>query len=145
MVTVQNGTDGYVDQARTLRSGTYPIEVSTEFDAGPTAPASARRFVRRTLSGWDHNAVSELVTLLTSELVTNAVLHAGSDVELRMCAHDGILRVEVGDTSPRIPVTPLYEGVPVTGRGLAMVADVSEKWGVERRGAGKVVWFEVRL
>ena len=84
-----------------------------------------------------------MVTLLTSELVTNAVLHANSDIELMVCASNGVVRVEVSDTSPQVPTLPRLNPAAQTGRGLTLVEKGSSTWGVSKQAVGKTVWFEV--
>ena len=84
-----------------------------------------------------------MVTLLTSELVTNAVLHAQSDIHLVVCANNGTVRVEVSDASPAIPTLPRPNPGAQTGRGLTLVEKGSHTWGVSKQAVGKTVWFEV--
>ena len=81
--------------------------------------------------------------LVTSELVTNAVVHAGSQVTLRITAEPGAVRVEVGDASPHLPVRRSWGRTAGTGRGLLIVEDQTDGWGAARIGEGKVVWFEI--
>lgn len=132
-------------QHHNLHTGIAAIDLRTELPASPTAPSVARRFVREALAQWGYASLSETVTLLTSELVTNAVLHAGAAVALSVCADGGRLRVEVEDCSPRLPSTLHYEGVAQTGRGLALVERSAAEWGVRPTSGGKTVWFEVAL
>lgn len=84
-----------------------------------------------------------MVELLTTELATNAVLHAHSAFDLALKVDPTVVRVEVGDASPVIPrptVTPLDS---VRGRGLFLVETMSSRWGVDGEVDGKRVWFEV--
>lgn len=113
-------------------------------DASPASARVARHFVCATLASWDCRHLVDTVMLLANELVTNAVLHARSDVELVLHRHDHILRVEVVDASPVAPVRRDYgEGEATTGRGLALLETLAAVWGVEARRPGKSVWFEV--
>ncbi len=141
--TCQSRVRGYVARQHDIRNRGLLIDARTEFAAGPTTPALARGFVRQALSRWGYPAACETAALLTSELVTNAVLHAGTGVTVTVCARDGIVRVEVADGSARVPTTPPYGGEAQTGRGLALVQRVATTWGVERQPGGKTVWFEV--
>ena len=118
-------------------------------DVGAGAVSQARRYVRRVLRELDAAHLEESGELAVSELVTNAVLHAGtpSTVTVRTTPAGGV-RVEVSDTSPA-PVQTRHHGpAATTGRGLQLVAAVSSAWGVEvlpeRSGPGKCVWFEPR-
>ncbi len=83
------------------------------------------------------------VLLLTSELVTNAVLHGRSEVCVEVVVVREVLRVSVLDENSRRPL-PLSEDVnALDGRGLALVDAVAARWGVEDRPSGKAVWFEL--
>ena len=86
-----------------------------------------------------------MVTLLTSELVTNAVLHAGTDLVVELCLRNGIVRVEVQDHSAKLPKTLHYGANEQTGRGLALVERAALAWGVQPQSTGKTVWFEVAV
>jgi anti-sigma regulatory factor (Ser/Thr protein kinase) len=110
-----------------------------------STPSRARRFVELALHRWNCAHVGDDVALLTSELVTNAVLHARSPVRVAIARVAGGVRVEVGDGSINAPVVSHYPLDAQTGRGLAMVDAAASAWGVDRRDGGKVVWFEVRV
>jgi anti-sigma regulatory factor (Ser/Thr protein kinase) len=87
----------------------------------------------------------DAASLLVSELVTNAVVHAGSAVDV-VVGHEGIhatLRVEVHDSSERAPRMGGFDLDALSGRGLALVEAMSDRWGVEKDDAGKRVWFEL--
>lgn len=110
----------------------------------PASAALARLFVERTLAEWGCDAFLDASRLLVSELVTNAVLHARTDLELvvRLAPHG--VRVEVSDGSPSAPVLRRYEDEAMTGRGLALVEELATRWGVDDRPqGGKAVWFEL--
>ena len=103
----------------------------------------ARRFVVDTLRSWDSAGHVDVAELLTSELVTNAVLHVGSEVGLVVRLTAGAVRVEVRDASPEPPVPRHYEVDALTGRGLRLVESMAVAWGFDSNGRGKVVWFEL--
>ena len=109
----------------------------------PASAAQARQFVERTLGDWGCDGLVDLARLLVSELVTNAVLHARTDLELAIGLRRGGVRVEVTDGSPAAPVKRSYEDEAMTGRGLALVDELADRWGVDERADGKAVWFEV--
>ena len=114
----------------------------------PAAPASvghARRFVTSALAELDVEDVSEVAGLLASELVTNAVLHAGGTIRVRVSAGDGTVRVAVEDTSSSHPVPRRASDGDRSGRGLALVTHLAERWGVDDLDVGKEVWFELRV
>ena len=107
----------------------------------PASAALARRFVDETFGQWACDALADTARLLVSELVTNAVLHARTDLTLVLrLVREGV-RVEVHDGSPLPPVVRRYEDEAMTGRGLSLVDQLAGSWGVERSGDGKAVWF----
>ncbi|HEX3621588.1 MAG TPA: ATP-binding protein [Acidimicrobiales bacterium] len=111
----------------------------------PTSVGAARRFVRDVLmSRQVADGVVHTVELLTSEVVTNAIVHGRSGPQLVVRVCDGVVRVGVRDTSPEPPVRRLSRLDDPSGRGVVIVEELASAWGVEReRGGGKQVWFEV--
>lgn len=99
------------------------------------APLLARAFVRKELGVLCTPEARDRVELLASELVTNAVVHAGSlvtmDVELEA---DGSVLVEVADGSPDHPVLRDADLLEESGRGLELVDKLSVEWGVRDGG-----------
>jgi anti-sigma regulatory factor (Ser/Thr protein kinase) len=109
----------------------------------PTSAAEARRFVVERLREWNCAHIADAVVLLTSELVTNAVQHAGTDIGLVVSCFDNTIRVEIDDHAVDAPVPhPRAQDVP-TAHGLLLVDMMSGRWGVDRHSTGKTVWFEV--
>jgi anti-sigma regulatory factor (Ser/Thr protein kinase) len=105
----------------------------------------ARRFLTGCLESWDQASAVWTAQLLIGELATNAVLHAGDGgftVTVRVL-DDGCVRLEVGDSSARPPRLRDYGATSTTGRGVALVAQLSRDWGVRPAGDGKVVWCEI--
>jgi len=109
----------------------------------PQSAASARRFVDQTLHRWEYADLFDVVALLASELVTNAILHARSEVELSVRLTPSAIRVDVADHSLDRPVPREAAPEDTSGRGLALVESLASAWGVEDRPDGKSVWFEV--
>jgi anti-sigma regulatory factor (Ser/Thr protein kinase) len=109
----------------------------------PSSSADARAFVDETLGQWQCDDFLDATRLLVSELVTNAVLHARTDVELVLRATRYGLRVEVRDHSASLPVVRHYLDEAMTGRGLALVEELAARWGVQQLEDGKIVWFEL--
>ncbi|MGK5546785.1 SpoIIE family protein phosphatase [Streptomyces sp. URMC 127] len=113
--------------------------------------ASARAFVRDTLQGWGHPDIIDDAVVLTSELVTNAVVHAGTAADVLCMRTDTGVRVEVADRYPEREV-PLQSsarrigGVDREGgRGLLLCAALATRWGVEYTPTHKQVWFQLDL
>ena len=113
----------------------------------PTArsPALARRLVRGLLEPAARPEVVEAVVLAVSELVTNAVEHAGTSIELRAGVSEGRLRVEVADGCGDLPHARTPDAERIGGRGLLLVDQLADRWNVETTPVGKTVWFERSL
>ena len=132
---------------RDHRNDVHMLEQRLELPAQPASARRARRFVGEVLREQGADGVSDVCVLLTSELVTNAVLYAQSDIELSVrLSKDGV-RVAVCDASSVPPVRRLVGTEATSGRGLGLVEALSSAWGVDtsRNGAGKEVWFELGL
>jgi anti-sigma regulatory factor (Ser/Thr protein kinase) len=98
--------------------------------------------VRRALEDWGLADDARVAELLTSELVTNAVLHAATSVMLTISCRDNTVRVEIGDAGTEMP--SLVEVPDTGGYGLRLVDRMASRWGVEQvPGTGKTVWFEL--
>ena len=108
--------------------------------------AVARRFVADTLDEWGVGDLEEVASLLVSELVTNSVIHAGTDIALTLYSEGPQVRFEVRDGSTHPPVDFNVPPSSPNGRGVRIVAAMSDDWGVERvPGDGKAVWFTLKL
>ncbi len=121
------------------------IEARTLLPGDVTTPAAARRFVRVALESVEADAVVvETAELLTTELVTNAIVHVGCKSQLFIRAAGGVVRVEVTDPDDRLPSMGAASTDALKGRGLIIVNGLASAWGVERAAAGgKTVWFEL--
>jgi anti-sigma regulatory factor (Ser/Thr protein kinase) len=106
--------------------------------------AAARRFVRSVLTDLDASPHTvELAMLLASELFTNAVVHAGTRVELTIESAEAY-RVAVSDHDAAAPEMGSLQPDGTSGRGLALVEEFSSDWGWHPVGEqGKTVWFEL--
>src|SRR5690349_3290641 len=116
---------------------------SVSLDVDPRSVRAARQHVRTALTSAGLHDLLDSATLAVSEVVTNAIVHAGTEVRLRVFTDDAAARVEVEDRGLQLPVRRDYSDAAGTGRGLAMVEDVVSRWGVLELADGKVVWFEV--
>ncbi|MEU1077541.1 MULTISPECIES: SpoIIE family protein phosphatase [unclassified Streptomyces] len=135
----------------------------TSLPGNPLAPSAARRFARAALADWtaqgapgaeglDERAADE-AAIVVNELVTNAVVHAGTTVEL-VCRLEppagdepGAVVVEVSDHHPSRVVRhePREPGAPEYARGLHLVAALAECWGITYRTGLKTVWARLLL
>jgi len=117
----------------------------SELPISREAPALAREFLRAASCTEHHNEVVEDAVLLVSELVTNSVLHGGPPVVVAVDCDEQSLRVRVRDGSSEMPSPRQAKRVDEGGRGLAIVATLSDDWGVEpHESDGKHVWFVLR-
>ena len=110
-----------------------------------TNSRQARAFADTQLTAWGLEQISDSVQLIASELVTNALRHGGGTADISLSYRPGVVRVEVRDSGsgePRLlEVPPDAE----SGRGLAIVAQLSAAWGVEYHDDGKTVWADVSI
>jgi anti-sigma regulatory factor (Ser/Thr protein kinase) len=119
------------------------MEAQAAFPAELRSAAAARHLAERTLVGWGCNTLIEPTRLLVSELVVNAVIHAHTEVRLRLHLRPGSLRVEVSDGSTAAPRRRPYSPTATTGRGLMILDALADEWGVDIGRASKTVWFEL--
>jgi anti-sigma regulatory factor (Ser/Thr protein kinase) len=117
---------------------------TTSLPPEPASSRACRRFLMATLEAWGADQFADDAVLLLSELVTNAVLHAGTTIDVAIRLDGDLLRVEVGDGSPTLPRVRHFSMLSGTGRGLALVAGTAKQWDIERLPTGgKRVWFEL--
>lgn len=122
-----------------------PIEAAVELPPRAESVSAARRFVATSLRAWQLDQLLDVVVLLTSELVTNAVIHANSPVRVSMTRDGEEVVLAVADTS-QIPVrVRQHDTVATTGRGMRLVAALSLRWGVVENTPGKEVWCALPL
>jgi len=116
--------------------------------------AQARLFVRQTLEAANQSPACDVAILLTSELATNVVLHAGTSFEIVVDVNHEVIRVEIHDgmavseafrdfiEHPPAAVEPTAIG----GRGIMLVSQIALRFGLQDRGPdGKAVWFELQV
>lgn len=135
---------------------------ASDFRDSPAAAGEARAWVRRNLGKWGlAGAAATDAVLLTSELVSNAVLHARGTLAVSLAVAEGTLEIGVSDPDPRPPV-PRLPSMPVPGRpgpdiavagadldareggrGLLLLDKLADEWGVATLSGGKQVWFRL--
>ncbi|WP_432033044.1 SpoIIE family protein phosphatase [Streptomyces antibioticus] len=133
------------------RSSVITARAAASFEPVGRSVATARAFVRDTLQGWGFADIVDDAVVLTSELVTNAVVHAGTHADVLCLRSEDGVRIEVGDRYPEREI-PL-QGSPATmgspdregGRGLQLCAAIATRWGVEYTPTHKQVWFQLDL
>jgi anti-sigma regulatory factor (Ser/Thr protein kinase) len=113
---------------------------------GPESVGMARHQARTILGSWVVGPrATDDVLLVLSELVTNAVLHAGQAQRAALVLCDDRIRVEVADRSRVAPAPSRYGLDAHTGRGLGLVQSLCLEWGVAHQAQGKLVWADVSL
>ena len=131
---------------------------SAAYEAGPAASAvrtsdvfvpvagavpAARRFVAATLRAWGEQPLLADAALVTSELATNAVQHAGSPFRISVRRSATAVRIAIEDAGPAQPELRTSEPEEFGGRGVAIVAKIARTWGCDTADDGKVVWAEL--
>jgi serine/threonine-protein kinase RsbW len=124
------------------------VTVDLELEGTTDAAAAARRALDRFADFVSEQRMRD-VRLLVSELVTNAVRHAGlsPDDRIRLLAElaGGSLHIEVHDPGEGFePRTPAPDPARSSGWGLYLVAELADRWGVEQANPGTRIWFELR-
>jgi PAS domain S-box-containing protein len=109
----------------------------------PTSVGAGRRFIRQVLVDNSRDDLCEAAELVISEVVTNALVHAGTEVEVAARVGRSGVRIEVSDGSPHLPATKNYAELAATGRGLQLLEQMVDRWGVDSHEEGKTVWFEL--
>lgn len=110
----------------------------------PSSVADARRFLRRTLGDWGFDPeTADTAVLCLSELVTNAVIHAGTGCVVRVLLDRGVLTTTVRDSGTRDAASaePVEDALQVHGRGLQLIDTLATRWGSEVDTVGTTVWF----
>ncbi|MFC8794658.1 SpoIIE family protein phosphatase [Streptomyces cinereoruber] len=132
------------------RSAVITARATASFEPVGRSVAAARAFVRDTLQGWGHPELVDDAVVLTSELVTNAVVHAGTAADVLCLRSDDSVRVEVSDRYPEREI-PVQSGRTLAspdrenGRGLLLCAALAHRWGVDYSPTRKHVWFHLDL
>jgi PAS domain S-box-containing protein len=117
------------------------VVVRQRLDPHPSSVSSARRLVTAALSGLGRAELADDAALAVSELVTNALVHAGTPMEVVVSQRGAEVVVEVLDDNPRLPFRRHHAELAGTGRGLRLVEQLVDAWGARERPPGKAVWF----
>ncbi|HEY8986204.1 MAG TPA: ATP-binding protein [Streptomyces sp.] len=116
--------------------------IAVPLEPDPRAAARARRTALDTLTSWGLHSLVDDLTLVVSELVTNAAQHGEGTIVMVLQQRGDLVLVEVADASPGLPVTRAQSAEDESGRGLALVEALSDDWGCRARAhrGGKWVW-----
>lgn len=134
------------DDVAVLYVAAHPAQTrKAAITLSPTLEAAraARRFAGKTTADWGLDELTDPVLQIVSELVTNAVEHAETAMQLRMRHRPGSLLIEVSDGDGRLARPTPTDRTDERHRGLMIVRTLSERWGVRPTGEGKVVWAQV--
>ena len=154
---IDGGAVGYIEKGedvRTLPSHLYELAavlgavqrvLDTVYSPDLTSPRQARADLRSALAANVSPSTNEVVQLLTTELVTNAIQHAHGSVKVTAEIAGDRIRIAVADEGSGVPVQTTASEDDEGGRGLALVDNLAVRWGVEELPAGKVVWFETPI
>lgn len=139
-----------LDRARPYAIPARTRQAHRRLAPAPQAVSTARGLVRECCERWRLEGVTDDAQLVASELVANAVEHAGTAIDLTLCHHRQQLRIAVADRHPGVPAlsrkvsadgdTDPRQPLAVRGRGLALVTRSVANWGVLRGADGKIVW-----
>ncbi len=133
------------DRRRVTAMAGVGSESRTSFPCVPASAGKARRFVRSVLAELGSSELCGMAELLVSELVTNAILHAGTDLEVVVRVMPGRVSVEVHDRGPGAATRRHYSATSGTGRGLVLVDELARDWGTVVTADGKFVWFDLAI
>jgi anti-sigma regulatory factor (Ser/Thr protein kinase) len=142
------GAPGTAQQSRPGAGGAFQPQAHRcylEAGAHPGSVPYVRRHTRQILAAWRLDSIAEDVELVVSELVTNAVratlaVQAAAPVALYLAVEHGRLYVLAWDCCPDLPVPRAHPGDAESGRGLDLVAALSDEWGAAAEPGGKVVF-----
>lgn len=144
----RENTDDDVTMLATAVSTPERLSATEHLPADSTAPGHARRFVADRLRAWSvEDDVVAVAQLCASELVTNAVIHSGTEPRITMRVSSGHLLVLVSDQGGHgaVQYDEDYDPMSVSGRGLTLVDALATTWRAEHNADGTTVWFELDL
>lgn len=122
-----------------------PDEAHFTVTSAPASVSAARHLLADVLASWGLAPLRDTATLLVSETVTNALLHARSSADVRVHRTADGIEVEVRDLDARLPSPRAVDLDDETGRGLHLLDELSVAWGAEPSDSGKCVWFRLAL
>jgi anti-sigma regulatory factor (Ser/Thr protein kinase) len=139
-VTVNDHKDDMTQPARQFSLDPWAVSSTYELPSRPSSARLARRLARGAMGGCTEPMV-ETAELLITELIANAVRHAGSPPIMRIDVDSGTVRIAVSDTSSQAPGIRHTDLEDEGGRGLLLVESLATSWGWTRTTDGKSIWF----
>ncbi|MFE0629648.1 SpoIIE family protein phosphatase [Streptomyces sp. NPDC058864] len=127
--------------ARTRTFGSGAV-ATWDLAPDPAAVSNARKHVAGKLAAWGLPDAAQTTELIVSELVTNAIRYAHPPFRLRLIRHDNGLTCEVSDSSSTTPHLRRARTLDESGRGLFIVAQLTQRWGCRHTEDGKTIWAE---
>jgi anti-sigma regulatory factor (Ser/Thr protein kinase) len=115
------------------------------FPGDPASVGQARHYVHQVVDGRVPSSTAEVAALMVSELATNCVRHAHTGFSVEVDVGRPRLVVRITDAGPGTPLVRHTRPQTPSGRGLRVVEEMSDEWGVEPAGSGKTVWFGLDL
>ncbi|MFF0392567.1 SpoIIE family protein phosphatase [Kitasatospora sp. NPDC004615] len=147
-IVAEMATAGQSDDVTLLLARLHPVPAEDTaawtIEADPAAVAGVRESASRTLEQWGLGELVFTTELVLSELVTNAIRYAGGPVMVRLI-RSSVLTCEVSDPSATQPRMRRARLTDEGGRGLYLVAQLTERWGSRYTRSGKTIWAEQRL
>jgi len=125
-----------------------PHRVHVHLPMSPTSPAVARALAKYACETWDVGDIADSAQIVVSELVSNAVVHARTDLDVTLILRASYLVIQVRDRSKLCPPRPTSDRHTLAadhGRGLALIARLTSSWGHSVGPHGKTVWATIRV
>jgi anti-sigma regulatory factor (Ser/Thr protein kinase) len=110
----------------------------------PSDLEPVRHIVRAHLQLWGIAVLADDASVIVTELLTNVHRHAGGNAVLLLQRSGGVLQIKVSDRSERLPAVTEPDWVSQSGRGIFLVDELADRWGIDRQCWGKIVWAELR-
>jgi anti-sigma regulatory factor (Ser/Thr protein kinase) len=146
--TLLSGRGRPVDDIALLLARTHALDAGQvaawDLPADPAIVADARQHTADQLITWDLDDIAFTTELVVSELVTNAIRYGGGPLQLRLIKNTALI-CEVSDHSATAPHLRRARTYDEGGRGLLLVAQLTDQWGTRQTPTGKVIWAEQAL
>jgi anti-sigma regulatory factor (Ser/Thr protein kinase) len=119
------------------------VRASVDLTPAPESAAEARVFVERMLRTWGCPGLIDDARVVVTELVSNVVRHAGTDIRVDVELRGETVRIAVADRAGgHVIMRTADPPTDVGGRGLQLVNALSERWGIDQLADRKLVWAE---